>query len=71
MRISTPQELGALMGWDFAPSPEQWEAIRAPLEPAVVIAGAGSGTRPAASSASRTLARSWLAALVVNVRPST
>jgi DNA helicase-2/ATP-dependent DNA helicase PcrA len=42
-RISTPQELGALMGWDFAPSPEQWEAIRAPLEPAVVIAGAGSG----------------------------
>ena len=43
MNISTPQELGALMGWDFAPSPEQWEAIRAPLEPAVVIAGAGSG----------------------------
>ena len=31
------------MGWDFAPSPEQWEAIRAPLAPAVVIAGAGSG----------------------------
>ena len=31
------------MRWDFAPSPEQWEAIRAPLEPAVVIAGAGSG----------------------------
>jgi len=42
-RISTPQELGALMGWDFAPSAEQWEAVRAPLEPAVVIAGAGSG----------------------------
>src|SRR3954449_9818204 len=31
------------MGWDFAPSDEQWEAIRAPLAPAVVIAGAGSG----------------------------
>ncbi len=31
------------MGWDFAPSAEQWEAIRAPLAPAVVIAGAGSG----------------------------
>ena len=43
MIISTQQELGALMGWDFAPSPEQWEAIRAPLEPAVVVAGAGSG----------------------------
>lgn len=32
-----------MLGWDFAPSPEQWDAIRAPLEPAVVIAGAGSG----------------------------
>ncbi len=31
----------------------------------------GSGSSPAASSASRTLARSWLAALVVKVRPST
>ena len=41
--ITTAKELAALMGWDFAPSPEQWEAIRAPLEPAVVIAGAGSG----------------------------
>ena len=40
---STPYELAALMGWDFAPSDEQWEAIRAPLAPAVVIAGAGSG----------------------------
>ncbi len=28
---------------DFTVSPQQWEAIRAPLEPAVVIAGAGSG----------------------------
>ncbi|HEX3222153.1 MAG TPA: ATP-dependent DNA helicase [Nocardioides sp.] len=41
--ITTPQELAALMGWDFAPSAEQWAAIRAPLAPAVVIAGAGSG----------------------------
>src|SRR4051794_35654363 len=41
--LSTPEELAALMGWHFAPSPEQWEAIRAPLAPAVVIAGAGSG----------------------------
>jgi DNA helicase II / ATP-dependent DNA helicase PcrA len=31
------------MGWPYPPSPEQWEAIRAPLAPAVVIAGAGSG----------------------------
>ena len=28
---------------DFTVSPQQWEAISAPLEPAVVIAGAGSG----------------------------
>ena len=28
---------------DFAPSPQQWAAITAPLSPAVVIAGAGSG----------------------------
>jgi DNA helicase-2/ATP-dependent DNA helicase PcrA len=41
--INTPEQLAALMGWDFTPSPEQWEAIRAPLGPAVVIAGAGSG----------------------------
>jgi DNA helicase-2/ATP-dependent DNA helicase PcrA len=27
----------------YAPSPQQWAAISAPLEPAVVIAGAGSG----------------------------
>jgi DNA helicase II / ATP-dependent DNA helicase PcrA len=43
VKISTAEELAALMRWDFVPSPEQWEAIRAPLEPAVVIAGAGSG----------------------------
>src|SRR3954470_24015691 len=41
--IDSAEELGRLLGWGFAPSPEQWEAIRAPLAPAVVIAGAGSG----------------------------
>jgi DNA helicase II / ATP-dependent DNA helicase PcrA len=41
--VSTPQQLATLMGWDFVPSAEQWEAIQAPLAPAVVIAGAGSG----------------------------
>ena len=41
--ITSAEQLGALLGWGYAPSPEQWEAIRAPLEPAVVIAGAGSG----------------------------
>ena len=41
--VATAEALGALMGWDFTPSPEQWEAIRAPLAPAVVVAGAGSG----------------------------
>ncbi len=43
MTITSAEELAALMGWDFTPSPEQWAAVRAPLEPAVVIAGAGSG----------------------------
>ena len=41
--IETPAELRALMGTDFEFSEPQWEAISAPLEPAVVIAGAGSG----------------------------
>jgi ATP-dependent DNA helicase UvrD/PcrA len=31
------------MGADWTASPQQWAAISAPLEPAVVIAGAGSG----------------------------
>ena len=43
MRIDTPAELARLMGLDFEHSPQQWAAITAPLEPAVVIAGAGSG----------------------------
>lgn len=38
--IRTPEELQAVMGTDYAPSPQQWDAISAPLEPAVVIAGA-------------------------------
>ena len=42
-RIDTPAQLAALMGLDFEHSPQQWAAITAPLEPAVVIAGAGSG----------------------------
>ena len=41
--IRTPQELQAVMHTDFAPSPQQWAAISAPLSPSVVIAGAGSG----------------------------
>lgn len=41
--ISSPAELKQLMGTEFEVSAQQWEAIRAPLEPAVVMAGAGSG----------------------------
>ncbi len=43
MRIDTPEDLQKVMKAEFTVSPQQWEAIRAPLEPAVVIAGAGSG----------------------------
>ena len=43
LHVGTPAELSALMGLDFEHSPQQWAAITAPLEPAVVIAGAGSG----------------------------
>ena len=43
MRLDSPEDLRRLMQADFAPSPEQWAAITAPLEPVVVIAGAGSG----------------------------
>ncbi len=43
VRLETPQDLQALMGTDYAPSPQQWAAITAPLAPAVVVAGAGSG----------------------------
>ncbi|WP_457207282.1 UvrD-helicase domain-containing protein, partial [Nocardioides sp. P5_C9_2] len=42
-RIDTPEDLQRVMQTQFAPSPQQWAAITAPLSPAVVIAGAGSG----------------------------
>lgn len=41
--IRTPEQLQAAMGTPYAPSPQQWRAISAPLAPAVVVAGAGSG----------------------------
>ncbi|MFA6576440.1 MAG: ATP-dependent helicase, partial [Nocardioides sp.] len=43
LAIATPADLRRLMGTDYEVSPQQWEAVAAPLEPAVVIAGAGSG----------------------------
>jgi DNA helicase-2/ATP-dependent DNA helicase PcrA len=43
MIIRTPEELQARMGTAHPPSAQQWAAISAPLEPSVVIAGAGSG----------------------------
>ena len=41
--IRTPADLQALMRAQFPPSDEQFAAITAPLEPAVVVAGAGPG----------------------------
>lgn len=41
--IRTPEELAEVMRTPYAPSAQQWAAISAPLTPAVVIAGAGSG----------------------------
>ena len=41
--VDTPEQLATLMGHDWLYSEEQFAAITAPLEPAVVIAGAGSG----------------------------
>ena len=41
--IDDPADLQQVMGTDYQVSPQQWTAISAPLEPAVVIAGAGSG----------------------------
>lgn len=43
LTLDTPADLAAAMGARFPASPQQWEAITAPLAPAVVIAGAGSG----------------------------
>ena len=42
-RIDSPADLRAVMHGDYEVSPQQWAAISAPLAPAVVIAGAGSG----------------------------
>jgi DNA helicase-2/ATP-dependent DNA helicase PcrA len=41
--VDSPAELRRVMRTDYEVSPQQWAAISAPLEPAVVIAGAGSG----------------------------
>ncbi|WP_245604422.1 ATP-dependent DNA helicase [Nocardioides aequoreus] len=41
--IASPADLRAVMQEDYEVSPQQWQAISAPLAPAVVIAGAGSG----------------------------
>ena len=43
LRIDTPAQLRELMGTDFTFSDQQFAAVTAPLDPAVVIAGAGSG----------------------------
>lgn len=43
LRIESPDDLARAMGTPYAPSDQQWAAISAPLRPAVVIAGAGSG----------------------------
>ncbi len=41
--LRTPEDLAAAMRATWVASPQQWAAISAPLRPAVVIAGAGSG----------------------------
>jgi DNA helicase-2/ATP-dependent DNA helicase PcrA len=43
VRLDTPADLAAAMRVDWQASDQQWAAITAPLSPAVVIAGAGSG----------------------------
>ena len=43
MRIESPADLQRLMRTDYQLSEQQWAAVSAPPEPAVVIAGAGSG----------------------------
>ena len=43
VEITTPEQLRDLLREDFTFSAQQFAAITAPLEPAVVIAGAGSG----------------------------
>ncbi len=41
--IESPRDLQQVMGTAYEVSDQQWAAIAAPLQPAVVIAGAGSG----------------------------
>lgn len=41
--ITTPDQLRELLGVDWSFSDQQFAAVTAPLEPAVVVAGAGSG----------------------------
>jgi len=43
VRIDSAADLRRVMAAPFEVSPEQWAAVSAPLEPAVVVAGAGSG----------------------------
>lgn len=43
MTISTADDLARAMQLPYVHSPQQWAAISAPLAPAVVVAGAGSG----------------------------
>jgi DNA helicase-2/ATP-dependent DNA helicase PcrA len=43
LEIRTPDELREAMHAGWTASPQQWAALSAPLGPAVVIAGAGSG----------------------------
>ena len=43
VRLDTPADLAAAMRAPWQASEQQWAAITAPLSPAVVIAGAGSG----------------------------
>ena len=43
IRIDSPADLRRVMRTSYEVSEQQWRAISAPLEPAVVIAGAGSG----------------------------
>ena len=41
--VDSPEALRDLMGAEFTFSDQQFEVVSAPLEPHVVIAGAGSG----------------------------
>lgn len=42
-RLIDPIELSAMMGQEYPPTPQQAEVIGAPLEPMLVVAGAGAG----------------------------